>query len=550
MHGRSICISILLLVALVGCRRSEQPPPAGPLATVEPAPLIRWHFAGLQTPQAEAARRTWPLLSEGSVAVRLRVQTLEKLARAPFRAWPARVAEATNDHAAVFRPMLEALAHTESFFEAHGDSNGFGECVLAVRLSPEQAEFWRTNLLGAFSDWSGPGATVTVSQTNQWELALQHPPARVRWVRAGEWVLLGWARHQSLRLDQLRARLSGGSMSAGPDTNAWLELFADLPHLPASVRTQWFGALARWFPGWHPDSERWPVVRLTLRPRGPTMRWDGELVFPKPISIALDDWQIPTELVRDPIVGFTAMRGVAGLFRGWFEALGLPTHAVPNQLYLWAGAMFPVQTLAAAPTPAAQALFQSAAATLPARFNGALSAIEAGAIELQTNLAGEVTLRWAGIPPFITPFLTVSAATNRTYLVAGLYPNPALPDATAPEAMFEHLSRQTNLVFYEWEFTGPRAYCWRAAFNVVGNILGRPRLGAEAAAVAFLNSLTNQPGNTVTEVRLVDSNRLALVREGPFVLSGAELVWLAHWLESPDFPFRLRVVPPAAETQP
>jgi len=270
------------------------------------------------------------------------------------------------------------------------------------------------------------------------------------------------------------------------------------------------------------------------------MRLEGELIFPDAIAARLDEWQIPTELVRDPIIGFTAVRGVAGLLAQGFAALGLPADSAPNQLFVWVGAAFPVQILAAAPTPAAEKVLQSAAAVLPARFNAALRAADAGALELLTNAAGEVALRWTDIPPFITPFLTVAAGSNQTHLVAGLYPNWAVPDSPAPTALFEHLARGTNLVFYDWEFTGPRSYAWRAGWNVPRHILHKPRLSADTASIAFLNSLTNHPGNTVTEVRLTDTNRLTLVREGPFAFAAAELVWLAHWLESPDFPFRRR----------
>jgi hypothetical protein len=195
-------------------------------------------------------------------------------------------------------------------------------------------------------------------------------------------------------------------------------------------------------------------------------------------------------------------------------------------------------------------VFQAAAAVFPARFNAALAAAGAGTLEWLTNAAGEVALRWTDIPPFVTPFLTVATGSNATHLVAGLYPNWAIPEAPAPTALFAHLSQSTNLVFYDWEFTGPRAYSWRASFNIVGHVLGRPRLTAETAGVAFLNSLTNHPGNTVTEVRQVDAHRLAWVREGPFGFTGAELVWLVHWLESPEFPFRLRISEPPSEASP
>lgn len=510
--------------------------------------MIRWHCWGTQTPPGATVREHWALLSQTPEAVRLRAQTLEKLAHAPFRAWPGRAAGATNDFAQAFHQMFDDLAAAESFFEAHGNSNRFSELVLAARLTPDRAEFWRTNLRAAFSSWSAQQATELAGEAHGWQLSLPQPPGRVRLVRAGDWTLVGWAAGEPVRFEQLRARLARGELPASRNTNAWLTLLADLPRLPEGVRARVFGAVGALLPGGGLSAERLPAVELTLRARGQTMRLEGELRFTNALSVQLDEWQIPTELVRDPIIGFTAARGLEALFTGWFRELGLPTDSPPNQAFLWVGAAFPVQVLAAAPTTAAEKVLQSAAAVFPARFNAALGAANAGTLELLTNAAGEVALRWTDIPPFVTPFLTVATNGAQTHLVAGLYPNSAPPGAPAPTGLFEHLTRQTNLIYYEWEFTGPRTYSWRASLNILRHFFQKPRLSADTAAVAFLNSLTNHPANTVTELRLADSHRLALVREGPFALSSLELLWLAHWLESPEFPFRLRIPEPPPDT--
>jgi hypothetical protein len=550
MRGCRNWITALALLGALGCRQGKEPTSEAGVAGPEPTPVLRWHFGGMRAPSGEAARRAWVLLSETTELTRLRAQTLDKLARAPFRAWPRAAAATTNDFAPAFREMWSDLAAAESFFEAHGDTNRFSELVLAVRLPPERADFWRTNLLEALTAWSGRRA-ADLGGDRGWQLSLTNPPGLLCLARAADWTLIGWAADKPARLEQLRARLVRGEPSAARPTNAWLELFAEPGRWPASVRARGLSALGAWLPPGSLTPERLPVVRLALHPRRETMRLEGELIFPDAIAARLDEWQIPTELVRDPIIGFTAVRGVAGLLAQGFAALGLPADSAPNQLFVWVGAAFPVQILAAAPTPAAEKVLQSAAAVLPARFNAALRAADAGALELLTNAAGEVALRWTDIPPFITPFLTVAAGSNQTHLVAGLYPNWAVPDSPAPTALFEHLARGTNLVFYDWEFTGPRSYAWRAGWNVPRHILHKPRLSADTASIAFLNSLTNHPGNTVTEVRLTDTNRLTLVREGPFAFAAAELVWLAHWLESPDFPFRLSFPPaPATETEP
>ena len=208
--------------------------------------------------------------------------------------------------------------------------------------------------------------------------------------------------------------------------------------------------------------------------------------------------------------------------------------ATPNQLFVWAGESFPVQTLAAAPIPHAQEFVRSLAPQVLDRFNPALQAADAGFLTLTTNDSAVETIRWTGIPPWVTPF--VSSATNleAEFLVAGTFPN--WPGEDPPPELFQHLLSRTNLVYYDWERTAPHVQSWRATINIFRHLFEAPRLAPETASIGWLNSISNHLGNTITEVTRSSSNQLDFIRQGSVCLTGLELVALAHWLESSGFP--------------
>ncbi len=105
-----------------------------------------------------------------------------------------------------------------------------------------------------------------------------------------------------------------------------------------------------------------------------------------------------------------------------------------------------------------------------------------------------------------------------------------------PAVLFQQIAGRTNLVYYDWEITGEHAWAWRNVVNIFRHIFEKPRLAPETASIVWINSISNRLVNTVTEITQSDTKRFTLVRKGPIGLTGIELIALAHWLESPDFP--------------
>jgi hypothetical protein len=281
-----------------------------------------------------------------------------------------------------------------------------------------------------------------------------------------------------------------------------------------------------------------PEISLQLDAKGQNLQIKGDAVFRDTLSPKLENWNIPTNLIHQPIVGFTAARGIAPLWKAMEQSLGLPPATTPNQVIAWNGGLYPVQLMVTVPMPQGEDFIRASAAPLCNRFNQSLQDAEAGYVALATNLAGGVAIRWMGIPPWVTPMVTVATnfpSANADFLLAGIYPN-WFGDPPAP-VLYDYLYSKTNLIYYDWEITSERFQAWRATINIFNHFFDKTRLPAESPSIVWMNSISNQVArNTVTEISRTSPNRLSLIRQGPIALSGIEMFALSHWLESPDFP--------------
>src|SRR5437016_4389885 len=93
-----------------------------------------------------------------------------------------------------------------------------------------------------------------------------------------------------------------------------------------------------------------PKLSLTFIGDGESVRTRGQLDFPKPLPYRDEKWNIPTNLMSQPLVSFTAIRGIAP----WLSSLkawnGLQIGGPPNQVYSWA-LQGPMRTYFAAAQP-------------------------------------------------------------------------------------------------------------------------------------------------------------------------------------------------------
>ena len=184
--------------------------------------------------------------------------------------------------------------------------------------------------------------------------------------RAGDWTLLGLAAETNELLAELSHRIRAdhtpvpapatrSSFQADPTTrkvrpaptspvgagttNYWVEAEVELGRLGSAL-----GLDVKWRAGL-------PKLAVTVIGVGGEVRTVGELKFAKPLPFEETAWNIPTNLVYQRLISFTAIRG----FRPWLDSQkawkDLGSGAAPNQVYFWARDGLPFLSYCAVPFP-------------------------------------------------------------------------------------------------------------------------------------------------------------------------------------------------------
>jgi len=122
--------------------------------------------------------------------------------------------------------------------------------------------------------------------------------------------------------------------------------------------------------------------------------------------------------------------------------------------------------------------------------------------------------------------------------------------------MIHDVLRRTNLVYYDWEITGPLIESWLYISQVARIAFRHPQLSLESASIAWFRVLSARLDKSATVVTGTGTNQLSFIRKSTAGLTAPELHLLADWLESPQFPRGLHSflappdAPPAGGTLP
>jgi hypothetical protein len=490
----------------------------GPVGAVTvSSPVVQIHWLGLKQIGTETNAVRFMSLWNLPESEKLRAQTLDKLSR-----WGR--AGATNPATAQLRPLLDDLVSAESYLEVRGATNQ--QMVLALRLPADRARLWETNLAAVLEALTGIHP-IAVSGRLGWALKKHHPPDLIELTRAGEWTLIGAATKTNALLADFADRISKNHAPCSTaTTNFWLAAELDLPrfisvfHLPPSILNL-ISSSAN--------------LQLTVTGDGEYVVTRGTLDFPTPLGLTLRPWTIPTNVIQEPLLGFTAVRSASARLAAsefWSSnSLG----RAPDQLYLWTQSGVPMQTYFAAPSSAASNQVSRLAGYVLDRINPLLAANgPAGAGEFRRAPDG-VGLAWNGLP-FMSPFLQFTESAAGPVVVGGLFPPDGQTNHPPSPELLRLLATTTNLVVYDWELTGPRVETWLYIGQFFRLAFAQAQLPPESTAVNWLKAIEPQLGNCATLVTQTGSARLTFQRKSALGLTALELQLLADWLESPRFP--------------
>lgn len=548
-------LAALLLAVGGGCGKSapEKGTTNPQSSTLSPPSLTeavaRVHWIGMKRLAAETNAASFLRMWKLPETAKLEAQTLDKLAR-----WLASKGKAPEVQSALLRPLLDDLVAEESYLEVCQGTNQLGTLALAIRMDAQRAALWQTNLAAALESSTG---TRHVPTTNGWATEVRGAKSEVQSAssgirntassaqpaasslaysvqlrRTGDWTILALAPSQAsgqlpalnpqlvsgLRFDPATRRLE--SVPDSPTTNLWLEAGVNLGRAVSAL------SLGLDLPG------DLPTLILAVTGDGKNVVTSGRLNFPNPLPANMEPWNIPTNLVHDPLDSFTAIRGV----RPWLSSAkawkDLRVGTPPNQLFFWAQpATLPFMTYCAVPLPDASNRVYGLTERLLRDCNPWITNNTWGQLERSTDHNG---LGWQGVP-FMVPFLRSTIEGGNSFAFGGLFAYP-FTNRPAPGLLFQQATTQTNLVYYDWEATGQRMDDWLHIGQLLRLLFGKADLPPNSASMAWLIAAKTNLVSSVTGVAETGPAQLAFTRISTAGLTALEMHVLADWLESPQFP--------------
>lgn len=475
-----------------------------------PASHLTWHFAGARN----LAGGTDGAFVRKALVQPATVQVLErawdKLATAPQRLAAKEVKDPSVNLAGILKPAIADLANSQSF----GIWTSPTEWAVAVETDPETGARWATDWEQAAKAF-GAGTPEPVDAGNAEMKTAKLPEAGLATAcgRLGNWVGVAVGTDPAALLRRLAAHAESALQSP---TEAWLELRGN-PHALTGDPLL-------------PDAD----VSLSLTGAGDRVRTVATAKFSEALNLKLDSWQLPRDAIREPLIGFTAARGIAPLLAK-LPLFGRPEMApIPNQGSIWTLGHHPFQTYLAWPDAEPKGTLTRITPTLAEEFRNRFPDLRNAQVLHQPELSLTHVTNMINA----SPFLDAAPELAPGFLVGGTSLPLYVREDPAPKELLAQVTDKPNLVYFGWELTQPRVEMMWHLRTYLAMISGYLPLPAEGAVNHWLRDpgFTGCLGNTATEITLESPTELKLVRSSAVGLTALELTRLAVWLDGDDFP--------------
>jgi hypothetical protein len=265
-------------------------------------------------------------------------------------------------------------------------------------------------------------------------------------------------------------------------------------------------------------------VTLRVSPQGQSLRTQAKATFKDDLKLNLKPWDIPTNTIREPIIGFTAAQGfVKDRLTGWGPFKNSPA---PEQAFLWNDDRMPFSIYAIAKVIDPAAVVKKFAVGIDLKEAGK---IVTGSLEFNTNTSTLMLSK--GSLPVVVPFIGPATETDNGFLMAGLVPMAPGTKPLPPE-LAKELTSRTNLVYYDWEITTRRLKQIPVADQVRAMAMRAPFPPFDRPAFKWLDAV-DKLGNAVTEVTQTGPRELSLVRASDMGFAAIELYKFVSWIAGP-----------------
>jgi hypothetical protein len=532
MNIRYVSFLLILVASFIGngCNQSPSKSATPPLPLTKDT-VVRVHWVGKKQLGIEASAyylmRIWGLQPSKDIEA----QTVSKLALAPdlLAAQPAAVNPQMT--AMLVSPLLNDLLQEESYFAVRQPTNRPAEFVLAVRLSVPRSGIWLTNLAILAESLGGIPARPLNGDRPGWRIQASNAEKNlIEMFREGEWTFLGIARDKNSLLEETvaRARNYPNPFSFRPATNNWLEADLDLSRLSNPL-----------------FSTNSPFISLAVNGDGANVLTHADLNFPNAIQAPMPSWNIPTNLIHEPLGSFTAVRGIQSMLAtsgAWAALSNLIGHSnpPPQQACFWSQQNGQFLNYFAAPQPDAADHVRELTERVMTRSNPWLDA--RGFVSFSRMPDGN-GFTWGNLA-IVKPFLTFKDVGADSFVFGGLLAGAdSSTNSPIRSTLLQDWPAQTNLFYYDWELTGRRVEPWLYISQIVRTILRRDQMQMTTAGVTWLGAIKARLGESTTEITQTGPNRLSFDRKSTIGLTAPELHLLIDWLESPQFPLGFYTLP-------
>ena len=409
-------------------------------------------------------------------------------------------------HGTALQPLFSELLQDGFTLELRGNANGVTTYAVAAKATARLAPKWE-------AAWRSAGSnTVTVQKTS-------------------EWLFAAGGKTPTATAAALAAIEKG---SAGPGLEAGNVLEGELAAtlIPGPIQRSVYGHFSK--------------LKIAVTPADQTLKIRGTATYVQDLPKLGPPPVVPTNLVTEPAISFTMVREPGA----WLEPNSvlrrfLPA-PIPDAAFFWGGESSPYQLSMALPFPGRETFNTQFGPKLFDQLAPIAKFMDTGLVVLDTNRAG---VQWQGVP-FVGPQVMIKASGPTNFLVAEAFPPNDFPPGLTP-ALIDRVSNRTNLVLYDWEFTQLRIDTAIRVGQFVTFSSGHQQLTSQAPTLKWMQAAqTNlvSGGNTFTEITQTGVRELSLLRRAPLAFTSIEFYWLAHWLESANFPAANFLMPvPAAD---
>lgn len=515
-----------------------------------PTPMAHFHSIGSQQLSADTnankLKTIWnlraaPELKNGQIVLdakgkqlfsqpthQLMDKTMAKLGRLPSFIYASKFGE-NADNSTWVKPLLDDLITYESCGDYDANDRQWS-WTLAIRITEERSALWSNNLSSMLKVWHfGVSTNIQIEGLSGWEFRQNNGPVVFRYVRAGSWCLLGMGSDSLPRLAAMAVQIKSAGRPKLCEAEGFLSGFVDI----ARLAPRW--PMYDYLPFLPLD--RNPSISFQLTSKSDFVGTKAILHYPNAPVWNFEPWKLPTNTIKDPIIGFTAVQGIGAWLERQPNLKQIQIRPLPNQACLWSFNL-PFASYLAFPMPQAPEFVSRVAARLIPSIATNLASAQLGEMKYGSN-----KLNWT-VPALelIHPALAPISEPIGPFVLASLIPVPVFPDP-APAELFHQIVGRTNLLYYDWEFTQQRAMQERLIIGHAFDLFHPPatpnasRDNTNHLANAWLNTAYVELGNTVTEAELTSPWDVTIKRSSQLGLSGLEIVLLTRWLDSPDFPW-------------